>query len=148
MYVLHSESMTNIMFTMRKCTAAVAAHHPPHRPPTRDSPARGTQTHISDIEATRKLAMLGGGAKRVAVQHSKGKLTARERLDLLLDANSFRESGTFVQHRCSDFGLQGADHPGQRHACAACSVALVLFSSESLGNVTLFQLLVSAYRGW
>eukprot|EP00775_Hariotina_reticulata_P012877 gene12877-13003_t len=49
--------------------------------------------------------MQGGGAKRVETQHKKGKLTARERLAVLLDPGSFTESGMFVEHRCRDFGM-------------------------------------------
>ena len=50
-------------------------------------------------------ALLGGGEKRIEVQHKKGKLTARERITLLLDEGSFEEIGKFVMHRCKDFGL-------------------------------------------
>lgn len=50
-------------------------------------------------------AMLGGGQKRIEAQHKKNKLTARERIDLLLDEGSFEEIGRFVMHRCKDFGL-------------------------------------------
>jgi propionyl-CoA carboxylase beta chain len=50
-------------------------------------------------------AMLGGGQSRIVAQHKKGKLTARERIDLLLDPGSFEEIGKFVMHRCKDFGL-------------------------------------------
>lgn len=52
----------------------------------------------------RQEASLGGGLKRIETQHSKGKLTARERIDLLLDKNSFFEYDAFVEHQCSDFG--------------------------------------------
>ncbi|HRH36244.1 MAG TPA: carboxyl transferase domain-containing protein, partial [Catalimonadaceae bacterium] len=51
-------------------------------------------------------ALEGGGKKRQEAQHSKGKLTARERVDLLLDPGSFQEVGKFVMHRCKDFGLE------------------------------------------
>jgi propionyl-CoA carboxylase beta chain len=51
-------------------------------------------------------AKLGGGAARIASQHKKGKLTARERIDLLLDEGSFEEIGMFVEHRSKDFGMQ------------------------------------------
>ena len=57
------------------------------------------------LAAKNKEAELGGGEKRIASQHSKGKLTARERIDLLLDKGSFEEIGKFVMHRCKDFGL-------------------------------------------
>ncbi|MBR9860262.1 acyl-CoA carboxylase subunit beta [bacterium] len=55
---------------------------------------------------------LGGGEKRIEAQHSKGKLTARERLDLLLDRHSFEEIGAFVKHRSTDFGLDKQHYPG------------------------------------
>jgi propionyl-CoA carboxylase beta chain len=52
------------------------------------------------------IAMEGGGRKRIETQHAQGKLTARERIDLLVDPNSFVEQGRFVQHRCSDFEME------------------------------------------
>ncbi|MGB1333224.1 MAG: acyl-CoA carboxylase subunit beta, partial [Paracoccaceae bacterium] len=51
-------------------------------------------------------ARLGGGQKRIDAQHSKGKLTARERIELLLDEGSFEEFDMFVAHRCTDFGME------------------------------------------
>ncbi|KAJ1917582.1 hypothetical protein IWQ60_007738 [Tieghemiomyces parasiticus] len=60
----------------------------------------------SKIEAKRQAALLGGGVSRIAAQHSKGKLTARERIALLLDPGTFREYDTFVEHDCIDFGMQ------------------------------------------
>lgn len=56
--------------------------------------------------AMRQEALLGGGEKRIADQHKKGKLTARERIHLLLDENSFNEIGAFVTHRSTDFGME------------------------------------------
>lgn len=61
---------------------------------------------IRELLAKREQAKLGGGEKRIEAQHAKGKLTARERIDLLLDEGSFEEIGMFVTHRCSDFGMQ------------------------------------------
>ena len=49
--------------------------------------------------------MVGGGERRIAAQHKKGKLTARERIDILLDEGSFVEYDQFVEQRCSDFGM-------------------------------------------
>ena len=57
-------------------------------------------------------AMLGGGANRIAAQHKKGKLTARERLLLLLDEGTFEEIGMFVTHRATDFGLEAEKYLG------------------------------------
>lgn len=64
--------------------------------------------HQEKYEAlARKIeeSQLGGGQKRLDAQHAKGKLTARERIDLLIDKGSFQEIGRFVMHRCKDFGL-------------------------------------------
>src|SRR5690554_3107140 len=60
----------------------------------------------------REEALLGGGEKRIENQHKKGKLTARERVELLLDENSFQEMGMFVEHRSHDFGLEKQTYPG------------------------------------
>jgi len=60
----------------------------------------------------REQAKLGGGVKRIADQHNKGKLTARERIDLLLDEGTFEEMDMFVRHRCTDFGLERESYPG------------------------------------
>ncbi|KAF6313288.1 propionyl-CoA carboxylase subunit beta [Rhinolophus ferrumequinum] len=57
------------------------------------------------IENKRRAALLGGGQRRIEAQHKRGKLTARERISLLLDPGSFVESDMFVEHRCSDFGM-------------------------------------------
>ncbi len=60
---------------------------------------------LQELENRRGQARLGGGEKRITAQHSKGKLTARERIELLLDEGSFEEFDMFVTHRCSDFGM-------------------------------------------
>jgi propionyl-CoA carboxylase beta chain len=60
---------------------------------------------LQELENRRAAARLGGGEKRIAAQHAKGKLTARERIDLLLDEGSFEEFDMFVAHRCTDFGM-------------------------------------------
>src|SRR5690349_18820982 len=64
---------------------------------------RGKIEHLRDL---REQAQAGGGQRRIEAQHAKGKLTARERLDLLLDADSFVEIDKFVQHRATGFGLE------------------------------------------
>src|SRR5690554_6355949 len=60
----------------------------------------------------RRLSQLGGGEDRIKKQHDSGKLTARERIDLLLDKGSFEEIGSLVEHRCRDFGLDKQTFPG------------------------------------
>ena len=60
---------------------------------------------IKELIDLREKAKLGGGPKRIEAQHKKGKYTARERIDMLLDEGSFEEFDMFVSHRCIDFGL-------------------------------------------
>ena len=60
---------------------------------------------IKQLRDLKQLARQGGGEARIKAQHAKGKLTARERLEILLDEGSFREIGHFVTHRTTDFGL-------------------------------------------
>ena len=67
---------------------------------------------LEELHHRQALAEQGGGERRVAAQHKKGKLTARERLDLLLDPGSFVELDRFVTHRSSDFGLADQVYPG------------------------------------
>ncbi|MGL5009329.1 MAG: carboxyl transferase domain-containing protein, partial [Paracoccaceae bacterium] len=67
---------------------------------------------LEELEARRRVARLGGGAGRIDAQHAKGKLTARERIDLLLDEGSFEEFDMFVAHRSVDFGMAGTTIPG------------------------------------
>jgi acetyl-CoA carboxylase carboxyltransferase component len=64
-----------------------------------------TQEKLAELQELKAAARLGGGTKRIETQHKKGKLTARERLDLLLDPGTFNELDMFVTHRASDFGL-------------------------------------------
>ena len=61
---------------------------------------------IEKLGEMREAARLGGGQRRIDAQHAKGKLTARERLDVLLDEGSFEEWDQFVEHRCHDFGME------------------------------------------
>jgi propionyl-CoA carboxylase beta chain len=67
---------------------------------------------IAQLEAKRAEAMLGGGQKRIDAQHAKGKLTARERIHILLDENSFEEIDMYVEHNCVDFGMDEQHIPG------------------------------------
>ena len=64
---------------------------------------------LEKLDQRRANAKLGGGQKRIDAQHARGKLTARERIELLLDKGSFEEFDTFVQHRCADFGMDKQD---------------------------------------
>lgn len=65
---------------------------------------------IRELLEKRELAKLGGGQKRIDAQHQRGKLTARERIELLLDEGSFEEFGMFVTHRCTEFGLDSQQY--------------------------------------
>ena len=68
--------------------------------------------NIAEMERRRDAAHMGGGQKRIDAQHAKGKLTARERLEILLDEGSFEELDTYVEHDCVDFGMQDQKIPG------------------------------------
>jgi propionyl-CoA carboxylase beta chain len=68
--------------------------------------------NIAEMEIRRAAARLGGGQKRIDAQHAKGKLTARERLDILLDEGSFEETDMYVEHNCADFGMPDNTIPG------------------------------------
>jgi propionyl-CoA carboxylase beta chain len=67
---------------------------------------------INDLYDRRREIELGGGDDKIEKQHQKGKLTARERIDLLLDQGTFVELNPFMEHRCTDFGLNGKNGPG------------------------------------
>ncbi len=67
---------------------------------------------LARLDARRDRARLGGGQQRISAQHAKGKLTARERIELLLDHDFFEEFDMFVQHRCDDFGMEATKIPG------------------------------------
>ena len=70
------------------------------------------QEIVRQLEEKRAAAELGGGKQRIERQHQKGKLTARERIELLLDPGTFEEWDTFVEHRCKDFGMEQQSIPG------------------------------------
>ena len=70
------------------------------------------QTNTEMLEQKRAEARLGGGQARIDKQHAKGKLTARERIALLVDPDSFEEWDMFVEHRCIDFDMEEHKIPG------------------------------------
>ena len=79
---------------------------------TLSSSANAESEKVAELHKLRAAAMFGGGERRIATQHKKGKLTARERLDLLLDPGTFNELDMFVTHRATDFGLDEQRIPG------------------------------------
>ncbi|ACM00360.1 Carboxyl transferase [Cereibacter sphaeroides KD131] len=72
----------------------------------RNSRGKAMKDILQELEDRRAIARAGGGQRRVEAQHKRGKLTARERIELLLDEGSFEEFDMFVRHRCTDFGMQ------------------------------------------
>src|SRR3954465_1496114 len=70
------------------------------------------QDKLKNLAEREQRAEAGGGPERVAKQHASGKLTARERIGLLLDPGSFIELDKFVVHRCTDFEMQNQKFPG------------------------------------
>src|SRR4051794_31392524 len=73
---------------------------------------RRMATTIEELEEPRELARLGGGEKRIAAQHAKGRLTARERLSVLLDAGSFEAYDNAGEHNWADCGIEKQRIPG------------------------------------
>lgn len=71
------------------------------------------ENKIEQLRAAKEKVKLGGGEKRIEKQHNSGKLTARERINLLLDEGSFVEMDTFVEHRCTNFGMEKKKAPGE-----------------------------------
>ena len=71
-----------------------------------------TKDKLDRLTSLREQARAGGGKERIEQQQARGKLTARERIDLLLDPGSFNELGTFISHRASDFGLAEQQYLG------------------------------------
>jgi len=67
---------------------------------------------FEELQKIKVTAKLGGGAQRIQLQHEKGKLTARERIELLVDEGSFEEVDMFVKHRSKDFGLDKEQYLG------------------------------------
>ena len=67
---------------------------------------------VAELEERRRIARLGGGERRIEAQHGRGKLTARERINLLLDPDSFEEIDMFVEHNCQEFGMADNKIPG------------------------------------
>ena len=70
-----------------------------------------------DLRLRKTRAEVGGGNARIASQHAKGKMTARERIDVLFDEDSFMEIDSLVEHRCQDFGMERNIIPGDGVVC-------------------------------
>jgi acetyl-CoA carboxylase carboxyltransferase component len=68
---------------------------------------------IEELRETQRRLYEGGGAERVAKQHAAGKMTARERLAELYDQDTFQETHPFLKHRCTAFGMQNKELPGE-----------------------------------
>ena len=81
------------------------------------------EKRIADLEALRESRLEGGGRERIERQHAEGKLTAHERVELLLDPGTFSELDPFVVHRCRDFGMEKISIPGDGVVCGSGSIA-------------------------
>ena len=73
---------------------------------------RKREERIDELRRLNAEVEAGGGAERREREHKQGKLSARERIDLLLDEGTFEELDKFVRHRCTDFGMAGQRPPG------------------------------------
>ena len=103
-----------------RCSSSAAATPAP--PPPALTPSEIYKKFLGRLEAARAAALAGGGEARVAKQHRGGKLTARERIELLADPGTFRESDQLVAHRCSDFGMERESTPGDGVVTGSCSI--------------------------
>src|SRR3954466_7254043 len=79
--------------------------------------AQALTERIQELNRRLAAAELGGGKDRIEKQHAAGKLTARERIELLLDGGSFVEIDALVPHRCRDFGMEKVSIPGDGVVC-------------------------------
>lgn len=86
------------------------------------TPKRTMAGLLDELKGTRERLKLGGGAERVAKHHEKGKLTARERIDGLVDANSFEEFGLYARHRAEHFGMEGKEVPADGVVTGAAAI--------------------------
>lgn len=92
-----------------------------------------TAARLEELRRRRAETLLGGGPTAVARQHDRGKLTARERIDLLVDADSFTETDAFALHRASGFGVEDERHPGDGVVTGHATIdgrAVCLFSQD------------------
>jgi len=80
--------------------------------PAGERKSMAIKENLEELERRNRAALLGGCEERIQRQHAEGKLTARERLDLLLDPGSFVELDRFKTHRCTDFGMAERKIPG------------------------------------
>ena len=78
---------------------------------------RAADERLDELRRRKAQSEAGGGTQRIDAQHNRGKLTARERLELLLDEGSFQEVDALVEHRCTDFGMEGNIIPGDGVVC-------------------------------
>ncbi|MEE2758930.1 MAG: acyl-CoA carboxylase subunit beta [Candidatus Thermoplasmatota archaeon] len=78
---------------------------------------KATDERLGELRRRKAQSEAGGGSQRIDAQHNRGKLTARERLELLLDEDSFQEVDALVEHRCTDFGMEGNIIPGDGVVC-------------------------------
>src|SRR3984885_4957309 len=81
-----------------------------------------TQEKIQELKKRQAKILLGGGADKVEKQHKQGKLTARERIDSLIDPDSFQEIGLFAQHRSTLFGMADKELPADGVVTGAASI--------------------------
>ena len=77
---------------------------------------------IKELIAKRELARLGGGEKAIDKQHQRGKYTARERIDMLVDEGSFEEYDMFKLHRCHNFGMDKKQYLGDGVVCGSATI--------------------------
>ena len=108
---------------------------------------------FKELERRREEARAGGGQARIDKQHAGGKLTARERIDILLDPDSFEEYDMYKAHRCTDFGMADKQFPGDGVVVGSGLIAgklVFLFSQDFtvLGGPYLKRMQKKSVRLW
>jgi propionyl-CoA carboxylase beta chain len=88
----------------------------------------GIKQKVTELRKLREQALAGGGARRIDAQHKRGKLTARERIQLLFGPGTFEELDQFAIHRCTDFGLE--EQRGLDYVIDPRSTAISLYKRE------------------
>ena len=102
-----------LVYAVRRASIPACGPHRPGMAVPEPSTRKATLRNVmEDLHRRRTEAAAGGGERRVAAQHGRGKLTARERIELLLDTDSFEEFDMYVEHRSTDFGMEHQKVPG------------------------------------
>src|SRR3546814_4569883 len=96
---------------------------------------------LAELESRRAAARMGGGQKRIDAQHGKGRLTARERLEVLLDEGSFEELDMYVEHNCVDFGMEERSEKHTSEITSTMRISYAVCCSEKKNIIKLLHIM-------